>query len=37
LRNQTPRLGLWLDTSDHTPADTVNEILTRAWTQAKVP
>lgn len=36
LRNQTPRLGLWLDTSDQTPDDTVNEILTRAWTEAKV-
>ncbi len=36
LRNQTPRLGLWLDTSDQTPDDTVNEILTRAWTEAKI-
>lgn len=25
----TPRLGLWLDTSDQTPDETVNEILTR--------
>jgi chloramphenicol 3-O-phosphotransferase len=36
LRNETPRLGLWLDTSDQTPDDTVNEILTRAWTEANV-
>jgi chloramphenicol 3-O-phosphotransferase len=36
LRNQTPRLGLWLDTSDQTPDETVNEILTRAWAEAKV-
>jgi chloramphenicol 3-O-phosphotransferase len=36
LRNQTPRLGLWLDTSDQTPDDTVNQILIRAWTEAKV-
>ncbi|MEV6868952.1 AAA family ATPase [Streptosporangium subroseum] len=36
LRNETPRLGLWLDTSDQTPDDTVNEILTRAWAEAKV-
>jgi hypothetical protein len=36
LRNETPRLGLWLDTSDQTPDDTINEILTRAWTEAIV-
>ena len=36
LRNETPRLGLWLDTSDQTPDDTINEILTRAWTEANV-
>ncbi|GLW09186.1 hypothetical protein Misp01_43150 [Microtetraspora sp. NBRC 13810] len=36
LRNETPRLGLWLDTSGQTPDDTVNEILTRAWTEAEV-
>jgi hypothetical protein len=27
LRNDTPRIGLWLDTSDQTPAETVDEIL----------
>jgi cytidylate kinase len=37
LRTQTPRLGLWLDTSDQTPDETVAEILRRAWTEAKVP
>ncbi|AWS46335.1 AAA family ATPase [Streptosporangium sp. 'caverna'] len=36
LRNETPRLGLWLDTSDQTPDDTVNEILTHAWDKAKI-
>ncbi|GLY86060.1 AAA family ATPase [Actinoallomurus iriomotensis] len=36
LRNDTPRLGLWLDTSDQTPDDTANEILTRAWTEANI-
>jgi chloramphenicol 3-O-phosphotransferase len=36
LRNDTPRLGLWLDTSDQTADDTVNEILTRAWTEANI-
>lgn len=32
LREGTPRLGLWLDTSDQTPEETVAEILDRAWT-----
>ncbi|WP_406317269.1 AAA family ATPase [Streptosporangium sp. NBC_01639] len=30
LRHETPRIGLWLDTSDQTPAETVEEILVRA-------
>lgn len=30
LRETTPRLGLWLDTSDLTVAETVDAILTRA-------
>lgn len=29
LRNRTPRIGLWLDTSDQTPDQSVGEILTR--------
>ncbi|WP_307868566.1 AAA family ATPase [Umezawaea beigongshangensis] len=37
LRHDTPRLGLWLDTSDQTPEDTVEEIIDRAWTEARVP
>jgi chloramphenicol 3-O-phosphotransferase len=37
LRTQTPRLGLWLDTSSQTPAQTVDEILSRAWTEAMIP
>ncbi|MFB7873903.1 AAA family ATPase [Nocardia sp. NPDC056064] len=36
LRDHTPRLGLWLDTSEQTPEQTVEEILTRAWTEAAV-
>jgi chloramphenicol 3-O-phosphotransferase len=36
LRNDTPRLGLWLDTSDQTPEETVEEILRRAWRDAVV-
>jgi cytidylate kinase len=30
LREETPRFGLWLDTSDLTPAETVDEILRHA-------
>jgi chloramphenicol 3-O-phosphotransferase len=37
LREHTPRLGLWLDTSGQTPEETVSEILDRAWTEARVP
>jgi hypothetical protein len=29
LRNDTPRLGLWLDNSDLTPAESVAAILQR--------
>jgi chloramphenicol 3-O-phosphotransferase len=37
LRDETLRLGLWLDTSGQTPADTAREILTRAWAEARIP
>jgi chloramphenicol 3-O-phosphotransferase len=30
LRRETPRIGLWLDTSEQTVAETVDEILARA-------
>lgn len=36
LRAGTPRIGLWLDTSDQTPDETVDEILRRAWTEALI-
>ncbi|WP_246018897.1 AAA family ATPase [Saccharothrix australiensis] len=36
LREETPRLGLWLDTSEQTPEQTVAEILDRAWTEGRV-
>ena len=36
LREHTPRLGLWLDTSAQTPPETVGEILARAQ-EALVP
>jgi len=29
LRSETPRIGLWLDSSDQTPDQTVDEILAR--------
>jgi len=37
LRHQTPRLGLWLDTSRQTAAETADEILSRAWDEARIP
>jgi chloramphenicol 3-O-phosphotransferase len=37
LRHETPRLGLWLDTSSQTPAETADEILARAWDEARIP
>lgn len=36
LREETPRIGLWLDTSGQTPAETVDEILARAWVEGRV-
>ena len=37
LRDQTPRLGLWIDTTSQIPAATVPDILARGWTQARIP
>jgi chloramphenicol 3-O-phosphotransferase len=34
MRSETPRIGLWLDTSGQTPSQTVDEILSRAWDEA---
>ncbi|WP_446211873.1 AAA family ATPase [Micromonospora sp. IBSANI012] len=36
FRADTPRIGLWLDTSEQTPAQTVDEILGRAWTEGRI-
>lgn len=36
LREHTPRIGLWLDTSEQDPAQTTEEILARVWTEAAV-
>jgi chloramphenicol 3-O-phosphotransferase len=37
LRQETPRLGLWLDTSSQTAAETTDEIFSRAWAEARIP
>jgi len=37
LRNGTPHLGLWLDTTAQTPEQTVNEIIARGWAEARIP
>ncbi|MDQ0876117.1 hypothetical protein QFZ77_004776 [Paenibacillus sp. V4I3] len=34
LRNETPRVGMWLDSSELTPEETVNEIITRLQDEA---
>lgn len=36
VERETQRLGLWLDTSDQTVEQTVDEILARAWTDGIV-
>lgn len=36
LHNETPKIGLWIDSSDQTPQETVEEILRRAFTEARV-
>jgi chloramphenicol 3-O-phosphotransferase len=36
LRHETPRLGLWLDTSGQTAAESADEILARAWSEASI-
>jgi hypothetical protein len=34
LRNETPRIGMWLDSSELTPEETVNEIMRRLQDEA---
>jgi len=36
LRRETPRLGLWLDTSGQSAAQTADEIMSRAWAEASI-
>lgn len=36
LQAETPRIGMWLDTSELTPEETIEEILARAGTEGLV-
>ena len=36
MREETPRVGLWLDSSELTAEQTVDEILARAWDEAQL-
>ena len=37
VRNETPRVGLWIDSSEQTAEETVEAILRDAWTAARLP
>ena len=37
IRSRPLLVGLWLDTSHRTITETVNEILARAWAEARFP
>jgi len=34
-REETPRVGLWLDTSDQTPEESAAEVLRRVWGEGR--
>ncbi|MDP3766613.1 MAG: phosphotransferase [Dehalococcoidia bacterium] len=36
MRNETPPIGLWIDSSSMTAEETVEEILRRAWPDASI-
>ena len=36
MREETPRVGLWLDSSELTAEQKVDEILARAWDEAQL-
>ncbi len=36
IRTKTRRIGLWLDSSEQTPDETVDEIVARGWTEGLV-
>lgn len=37
LREETPRLGMWLDSSNLSPAETVDAIVARALAEGLIP
>ena len=36
LRRETPKIGLWLDTSEQTLSQTVEDLLARVWSEGRV-
>ena len=36
FRAETPKIGMWIDTSDQTIEQTVDEVLARVWTEGAV-
>ena len=36
LRRETPKIGLWLDTSEQTVEQTTGEVLSRVWAEGRV-
>ena len=36
LRRETPKIGLWLDTSEQATEQTTDDLLTRVWTEGRV-
>ncbi len=36
FRHETPRIGLWLDSSHQTPEETLEEIWKRVWSEGRI-
>ncbi|MCZ0075086.1 AAA family ATPase [Bacillus sonorensis] len=36
MKNENPRIGLWIDSSDLTPEETLNDIIKRAESEARL-
>ena len=36
FRDETARLGVWIDSSEQTPEETAEEVLRRAWTEGLI-
>jgi chloramphenicol 3-O-phosphotransferase len=36
LRDETPKMGMWLDSSSLSPDETAEEIWQRVWTEARI-